>query len=295
MQGVYDFLHSKFQNDYLMKLQCTDHIGTMSKKYISLSDHSFIGGSNLLTSQINRYKQIGFSFLDSFSIKNMILFGVGWWQYQKDPNLISRIFLKNLLSNEIIHSVRDEYTKEKLEKVGFINVLNTSCPSTWSLTKNHCNQISMMKSDSAVFTLTDYSRELISDSKLINTLIENYKKIFFWPQGLNDMKYIQMLNIKEYEKIKFIPPYLKSFDYLLENEDVDYIGTRLHAGIRAIQKKRRALILAIDNRANEISQDIGINVAERNEIEKIEYFIKNEYKTSIIIPQDNIDAWKMQF
>ena len=92
MQGVYDFLHSRFQNDYLMKLECTDHIGPMSKKYILSSDYSFIGGSNLLTSQINKYKQIGFSFFDSFSIQKMILIGVGWWQYQDKPNFLSKVF-----------------------------------------------------------------------------------------------------------------------------------------------------------------------------------------------------------
>ena len=42
--------------------------------------------------------------------------------------------------------------------------------------------------------LSDFKDEKVTEklNKLINTLIENYKKIFFWPQGLNDMKYIQM-------------------------------------------------------------------------------------------------------
>ena len=81
----------------------------------------------------------------------------------------------------------------------------------------------------------------------------------------------------------------------LENNDIDYVGTRLHAGIRAIQKKRRALVLSIDNRASEISNDIGMNVVPREDIEKIEFFITNEQKTSIKIPHKNIEAWKAQF
>lgn len=295
MQGVFDFLHTSFQNDYLMRLECTDQIGPMSKKYILSSDLSFIGGSNLLTSQVNRYKQIGFSFLDSFKIQNMILIGVGWWQYQDKPNLISRKFLRNLLSSRIIHSVRDEYTKEKLTKIGITNVLNTSCPSTWNLTETHCNEISKTKSDKAVFTLTDYNHESTFDSRFINMLIKKYEKVYFWPQGWNDMEYIKSLNIKHLESIKIVPPYLKSFDDLLENNDVDYVGTRLHAGIRAIQKKRRALVLSIDNRASEISNDIGMNVVPREDIEKIEFFITNEQKTSIKIPHKNIEAWKAQF
>ena len=278
-----------------MKLECTDQIGPMSKKYILSSDFSFIGGSNLLTSRINKYKQIGFSFLDSYSIQNMVLIGVGWWQYQQEPNLVSKIFLRNLLSSKIIHSVRDEYTKEKLIKIGITNVLNTSCPSTWNLTENHCDEILKAKSAAVVFTLTDYSHNSVFDKKFVNLLKENYERVFFWPQGWNDIDYLKSLDIKRTEKIKIIPPYLKSFDALLENHSIDYIGTRLHAGIRAIQKQRRALILSIDNRASEISQDIGINVVPRDAIEEIEFFITNEYKTSIRIPKKNIDAWKAQF
>lgn len=295
MQGVYDFLHARFQNDYLMKLECTDHIGPMSKKYILSSDLSFIGGSNLLTSQINKYKQIGFSFFDSFIVQNMILIGVGWWQYQNKPNLLSKIFLRNLLASKMVHSVRDEYTKEKLAIIGINNVINTSCPSTWNLTESHCNKILKTKSDSVVFTLTDYSHSSKSDTNFINILKDNYKRIFFWPQGWNDLDYIKSLKIRHPDRIKIIPPYLKSFDDLLENNEIDYIGTRLHAGIRAIQKKRRALILSIDNRATEISNDISMNVVPRDAIDKIEFFITSEYKTKVKIPQQNIDAWKAQF
>ena len=295
MQGVYDFLHSRFQNDYLMKLECTDHIGPMSKKYILSSDYSFIGGSNLLTSQINKYKQIGFSFFDSFSIQKMILIGVGWWQYQDKPNFFSKVFLRNLLESKIIHSVRDEYTKEKLLKIGIKNVLNTSCPSTWNLTESHCNKILKTKSDAVVFTLTDYSHDIKSDTNFINILKDNYERIFFWPQGWNDLDYIKSLKIRNSEIIKIIPPYLKSFDNLLKNNEIDYIGTRLHAGIRAIQMQRRALILSVDNRATEISNDICMNVVPRDAEDRIELFITSEHKTAIKIPQKNIDAWKAQF
>lgn len=295
MQGVYDFLHSRFQNDYLMKLECTDHIGPMSKKYILSSDYSFIGGSNLLTSQINKYKQIGFSFFDSFSIQKMILIGVGWWQYQDKPNFFSKVFLRNLLESKIIHSVRDEYTKEKLLKIGIKNVLNTSCPSTWNLTESHCNKILKTKSDAVVFTLTDYSHDIKSDTNFINILKDNYERIFFWPQGWNDLDYIKSLKIRNSELIKIIPPYLKSFDNLLKNNEIDYIGTRLHAGIRAIQMQRRALILSVDNRATEISNDICMNVVPRDAEDRIELFITSEHKTAIKIPQQNIDTWKAQF
>ena len=52
-------------------------------------------------------------------------------------------------------------------------------------------------------------------------------------------------------------PTLEAFDNLLESEiDLDYIGTRLHAGIRAIQKKRRSIIIGVDNRALEMQKTL---------------------------------------
>ena len=77
--------------------------------------------------------------------------------YLGKPNFLSKVFLRNLLASKMIHSVRDEYTKEKLLKIVIKNVLNTSYPSTWNLTESHCNKILKTKSDAVVFTLTDYS------------------------------------------------------------------------------------------------------------------------------------------
>ena len=38
-------------------------------------------------------------------------------------------------------------------------------------------------------------------------------------------------------------------DALIQDTECDYIGTRLHGGIRALQHGRRSLILSVDNRA----------------------------------------------
>jgi polysaccharide pyruvyl transferase WcaK-like protein len=295
MESVYYVLNDLFPNDFMIKLQCTDYIGPMSKKYIGLSDFSFIGGSNLLTSQMNKYKQIGFAIKDSLAINDMILMGVGWWQYQDPPNLVSKFFLKNLLSSKVIHSVRDEYTKKRLNGIGVTNVLNTSCPSTWSLTEEHCQKITIHKSQNVVFTITDYNHDLESDQNFINLLQDNYDTVYFWPQGLNDIRYLEALDVQYKDRIEIIPPKLQAFDQLLLNNNIDYIGTRLHGGIRAIQRNRRALVLAIDNRAHEISSDIGLNVSDRDSISDLQSFIHNKYQTLITIPKENIAIWKDQF
>ncbi|TOG81065.1 capsular biosynthesis protein, partial [Vibrio parahaemolyticus] len=72
-----------------------------------------------------------------------------------------------------------------------------------------------------------------------------------------------------------IAPSLESFDEVLSSGNVDYIGTRLHGGVRALQKKVRTLILAIDNRAWEKKKDFNLPVVERNDEVAISNFINN--------------------
>ena len=83
-------------------------------------------------------------------------------------------------------------------------------------------------------TLTDYKRSRDVDLALLKILTESYKEIFYWVQGVGDLEYIR--GFEEYrDRIKIVPPKLKEYDSILRSNDCDYIGTRLHAGIRAIQ------------------------------------------------------------
>ena len=59
--------------------------------------------------------------------------------------------------------------------------------------------------------------------------------------------------------------------------------------------KKRALIISIDNRASEISSDIGINIAARGSENDLRNFINSSFETSVIIPEENISIWKNQF
>jgi hypothetical protein len=295
MESIYEIINELFPNDFIFRLQYAEKFGKLSLGYIRMSDFCFFGGTNSLSSQMNRYSQMGFRLEDLLFIKNKItLLGVGWWQYQSKPNLYTRFFLKDLLSMHVFHSVRDSYTKQMLESIGIKNVINTSCPTTWKLTPEHCSQIPSKKSENVIITLTDYNQQYNLDEKFLRLIFSYYKKIFYWIQGVGDYKYIQSFNIDK-NRLYIIPPKLHLFDEILKNEDVDYIGTRLHAGIRAIQHKKRALILAIDNRAKEMSKDINLNVVERNDLSSIENFILNDYKTLIKVPFMEIERWKKQF
>ena len=72
-------------------------------------------------------------------------------------------------------------------------------------------------------------------------------------------------------------------------------GTRLHAGIKAMQNLKRSIIIIVDNRARSIKRDNNIVAIERNELDRLENIINNEFETNIILNQKGIDLWKKQF
>jgi polysaccharide pyruvyl transferase WcaK-like protein len=239
---------------------------------------------------------MGLGLRDAFSNLNIILFGLGWWQYQSPPNKYTRIFLRRLLLNSSVkHSVRDKYTLDMLATIGIHNALNTSCPTTWTLTPDHCSKVPTAKGKSVISTLTDYSKSPSADTEMISTLLKAYDKVYLWLQGLDDYRYLRDLGFSNHHNIIQIPPCLTAYERVLSFDDLDYIGTRLHAGIKAIQCGKRALIMSVDNRAHEISEDINLPVAPRGAIHAIDHFIQSSRPTEIRLPSLAITQWKNQF
>lgn len=264
------------------------------KHLIKASEYSFVAGTNLLRSNHNivRGSQWKINILDAMRFTNVLLMGVGWGSYEKSPNFTTKLLYKSALTGEYFHSVRDNYTKNKLASIGIKNVLNTGCPTMWQLTKEHCMEIPQKKAKSVVFTLTDYDKNPEKDKQLIEILKSNYEKVYFWIQGSNDFEYVKTLC----NEIEFLEPQLVAFDNLLESDkDIEYVGTRLHAGIRALQKKRRSIIIGIDNRAIEKQKDFNINVINREDINQLDNYINGNIITDINLDLKVINDWKNQF
>lgn len=294
MDSVNNVIHDNFGHLRICRVASHDKIGVSSLSLIRDSDFAVVGGSNILSSEMNKYKQWKIGFFERFFIKNnVLLLGVGWRQYQKATNLYTKSLLKGILTTDALHSVRDNYTLEKLRSIGFKNVINTGCPTTWKLTKDHCSQIPKLKSTKVIFTLTDYDKDFARDKHLIDVLFKSYENVYYWPQGRKDHEYLESLNIKE--KVNIIAPNLMAYDNFLKNNDCDFIGTRLHGGVRALQWKRRSIIIGIDNRAIEKKKDFNLPVIERAEIENIEQWINGTLITDIKLPLENIGKWKSQF
>lgn len=77
---------------------------------------------------------------------------------------------------------------------------------------------------------------------------------------------------------------------------MDYVGTRLHAGIWCLKKGIRTMIIAVDNRARQIGADTGLPVIERDLLQnELADWINGQQETSITLPWDNIALWKNQF
>lgn len=285
-------VRSIIKDAFIYSIPTHEIIFRRSYKLLRKSEYAFVGGSNLLNSRMWFYRLWKVSIIDALFIKNLILFGCGWYQYQKNTDLYTKLLLRTILSKEKMHSVRDNYTKEKLADIGIMNTINTGCPTLWELSPEHCSAIPRQKAENVLCTLTIYNRNTSLDTELIRTLKKNYRKIYFWIQTAGDYVYSKGID----PHLEYIEPSLCGLDQLLfSNEDIDYIGTRLHAGIRALQAKRRSIIVEIDNRAREMGKNFNLPTVERDNSEKLNTLIKSDFTTSIDLDHDAINQWKSQF
>ena len=74
---------------------------------------------------------------------------------------------------------------------------------------------------------------------------------------------------------------------------MEYCGTRLHGGIRALQHRRRAIILAIDNRAVELGSTTGLPVVAADEVHRLDEIVKSKVSyEGVQLPTDAIEAFR---
>ena len=250
-------------------------------RYVKSCDYKFIIGTNLLTSNIMEpWPNWNVNIFNYLPYKDSILVGVGY-NGSKKPNLYTKTLYKKIFSHDYIHSTRDEKTKKVLEDLGF-KAINTGCPTFWMLTNEHCAKIPRKKAKKVIFTLTDYCKDEKNDQVLIDILNKNYDEVYYWVQGSNDLEYFKSL--KNTEKVKIVPPNLNEYRKVLTNNSIDYVGTRLHAGIFAMQNLCRSIILIVDNRARDIKENYGIIAIERsNMMNELEEKINEEFETKINI------------
>ena len=252
-EAVLSNLREVFSNDRIVRVQSRE-ITKWSASLLRQADLVFFGGSNAFSSNpVFGYRQLAKNLFGWLNLINIIPIGVGWWQYQSSESIFTKGYYNKILSKEYILSVRDDYSRSKLAELGFA-VLNTGCPTTWNLKPYNAKN-----SSKVVFTLTDYSPNPSRDTAILDSIFNTYSDINFWPQGINDTLYLKTLvDDDRFNEINILGPILDSFDEAVQ--DASYYGTRLHAGVRALQFTRPSYIIPIDNRSMEMATNLDLNL-----------------------------------
>lgn len=253
----------------------------------------FVGGSNIMVPNLlTHYPQWNINIGNYHPVKGAILVGVGAGAgAEKGSNWYTRYIYQHMLNRDYYHSARDERSKLYMESLG-LKAINTGCVTMWMLTPEHCAQIPTKKADKVVFTITAGCFD-DRDQQMLEILLANYKDVYFWPQGRSDYeKYCRLIHT---ENVHVLQASKEAYDKYLTENDTDYVGTRLHGGVYAMRHKRRAVIIAIDERARAINEKNHLNCIEKDNIQELESLLNSEIKTEIIMPFDEIKRWKAQF
>lgn len=292
MEAVRNQLRSALANDYVNRVASHEKMSAKSRSMIAKSDYVIAGGSNLLSSHAGLRSVWKLSPIDASLGPKFVMMGVGWYHDQGAPDLYTAWLFRAMFSRDRLHSVRDSYSKKKLEDLGFTNVLNTGCPTLWELPDDVNERTPRRKAKNVVTTLNTYMKDRDADTELLRLLQGEYEQIFAWVQSYADQDYLRSL----FPAVKLIAPNLSAYDGLLTSElDLDYVGNRLHAGIRALQKRRRAIIIEIDNRAREMGRDFHLPTVARDDFAALQSMIATPRPMHISLPTEDISRWLGQW
>lgn len=295
VEGAKKALASFLNDNYTVEMPTHTPLSNRYAWFLGKPDMKFVCGSNIITGHLNQFlhvKQWALGYMTTWQLTDAIFIGVGAQRYQR-CNFYTRHIYHKMFNRSFMHSVRDAYTETFLRNIGINNVINTGCPTMWNLTPEHCAKIPREKADDVVVTLTDYSRNRERDEYLLQVLKKEYRQVFFWPQGNKDDDYLATLSGSE--NVQMISPSLKEYDYFLDTHFVDFVGTRLHGGIRALQHGRRTIIIGIDNRAIELQRDFNVPVLNQDKITMLSSYIETPNAIDIHLNVNGISVFLKQF
>jgi hypothetical protein len=290
MDAVRHEVKKSFSDSLVRTVPTHERLGKRSRELLRTSNLSLAGGTNLVGPPMLHPRLWKVSPLDALSALNVTLMGCGWRRYGASSSPYTRLMLRHILSNETTHAVRDAYTAERLLELGIDNVSVTGCPTTWGLTTDFVATIPQNLGRSAVVALNGKKDPRSFGIHLLRTARTIYDRVYFWPQMQPDERYLSELP----PGVAALSPNLHSLDVVLQQEaELDYIGSRLHAGIRALQFGRRAFIFELDNRAIEMGNTLNLPTfsTHYNHNELIDLISAN-HPTRVRIPFSAIESWR---
>ena len=257
------------------------------------ADYKFVCGTNCLTNDLKHKRQWEVNNFNKILYKDCILVGVGRISDYDMPTKYSQKLYNDILSKKYKHSVRDEGTKRVLEKMGF-KAINTGCPTLWGFTDEKCSKIPKKKSKNVIISVSGYDDQSNKekDQEMIDIINNNYKNVYAWIQTVSDEEYLKKLNNTENMKCIYS---LNKFAELCDNGNIDYVGTRLHGGVYAMQHNCRSIVISIDERARGFHESNNIPIIERDNIEQLDEMINSEFETKIKVNREAINEFISQF
>lgn len=289
MEAVRRELEAPLAGTLTTSVASHDVMGAKGRGLIRSARLAVAGGTNLISSHIWLRSTWRLRPADAFLGGKVVLMGVGWYQFQAKPDPYTRWLLRRVLHPTALHSVRDGYTADMLRSIGIRNVVNTGCPTLWGFTPDACAALPKTKAEAVVTTLNTYIPDRTLDGRLIETLRGRYKTVYAWVQTAEDHAFLRSFG----DDIVILDPSLAAYDALLRDApSLDYVGNRLHGGIRALQHGRRAVIIEIDNRAREMGRDFNLPTLERDDFDRLTAMIDGELTINVTPPNETIAAWK---
>lgn len=271
-------------------------LANKQRRRLESVDVALVAGSNMINLRAHRWllrreNRWAIYRRDLSSLRGrVVLAGVGLDRAAPRSNRFGRQTYDMVLNPRASHAVRDSATRDHLLSHCRHDVLNTSCPTLWQLGPDHLERVERGKATDAVTTLTDYRPDAVRDRQLLETLLHCYRRVYLWPQGWKDTEYLHSLDV---QGIRLVQPSLAAFDALLESDTIlDYVGTRLHGGIRALQKGRRVLVVGVDHRAGAIAADTGLPVLERAAVSELAERCEEPRTMALHLPRQAIQGWR---
>lgn len=267
-----------------------ERLGKRSRQLLRGSAVNLAGGTNLVGPPMaySRLWKIGPS--EMLRSPRVTLMGSGWRRYNARVTPYSTTLLRRSLSGDLPHAVRDQFTADRLRSIGIRNTVVTGCPTTWELTDARVRQLPSKIGSAAIVVLNGKKDPPGFGQALFSAALALYERVFFWPQMVPDMRYLADLPAG----VTPVSPTLRGYDEVLAaTPGVDYLGSRLHAGIRALQHGRRSLIFELDNRATEMGKTLKLpTYPTSTSVSELSDLVQNDIDFRISVPTDAVNAWR---
>lgn len=299
MRAAMGVLRELFPQAHLWALPTHDTFGAAGRKRLRHSLFSIACGTNLIHADMpakGLWKlplgvQHAPAHIGRYQPRNLALMAVGS-NAQPLSGAASRFLKRNLWAGLPV-SARDIATSKLLEEAG-IAAAHTGCVTMWDLPDDHTATIGKDKADAVVVCLTGTRRAardyVERDALFLDAVAKAYGKRFLWPQGQVDLEYYLSFGRSDFE---ILPHSLDAYEKLLRSGlQLDFVGSRLHAGIFAMMHGCRPLVIKIDNRAADIGDSVGLPTLASTDIAALPGMITASRPTRINLPRAAIDTWK---